>query len=88
MRRALDRVRRRGWAENDEASEKGVRTVAVPLVDRTGEVIAAMNVSGHASRVTMRDLRRHHLPLLLNAAREISRALGATTGLAATLEDD
>ena len=88
LRRALDRVRRRGWAENDEASEKGVRTVAVPLVDRTGEVIAAMNVSGHASRVTMRDLRRHHLPLLLNAAREISRALGATTGLAATLEDD
>lgn len=88
LRRSLERVRRRGWAENDEASEKGVRTVAVPLVDRTGEVIAAMNVSGHASRVTMRDLRQHHLPVLLKAAREISRALGATTGPAATLEDD
>jgi IclR family pca regulon transcriptional regulator len=85
LRRALDRVRRRGWAENDEASEKGVRTVAVPLMDRTGDVIAAMNLSGHASRVTMRDLRQHHLPVLLNAAREISRALGAERGPAATL---
>jgi len=77
LRRVLEQVRRRGWAENDEASEKGVRTVAVPLFDRTGEVVAAMNLAGHASRVTMRELRRDHLPILLGAAREISNALGA-----------
>ena len=73
----LDGVRRRGWATNDEESEKGVRTVSVPLRDRSGEVVAAINLSGHASRVSMRELKRDHLPVLLDAAREISRALGA-----------
>ena len=77
LRAVLESVRRRGWAENDEASEKGIRTVAVPIFDRRGEVVAAMNLAGHASRVTMRELRRDHLPVLLNAARDISRALGA-----------
>jgi IclR family pca regulon transcriptional regulator len=78
LRVVLSSVRRRGWATNDEESEKGVRTVSVPLHDRTGQVVAAINLSGHASRVSMRELRRDHLPVLLHAAREISRALGAT----------
>jgi IclR family pca regulon transcriptional regulator len=77
LRAVLDGVRRRGWATNDEESEKGVRTVSVPLRDRSGDVIAAINLSGHASRVSMRELKRDHLPVLLGAAREISRALGA-----------
>jgi IclR family pca regulon transcriptional regulator len=77
LREVLDGVRRHGWAANDEESEKGVRTVSVPLRDRSGEVVAAINLSGHASRVSMRDLRRDHLPVLLAAAGDISRALGA-----------
>jgi len=77
LRTVLDGVRRRGWATNDEESEKGVRTVSVPLRDRSGDVVAAINLSGHASRVSMRELKRDHLPVLLDAAREISRALGA-----------
>jgi IclR family transcriptional regulator, pca regulon regulatory protein len=76
--RVLDEVRRCGWATNDEESEKGVRTVSVPLRDRTGAVVAAINVSGHASRVSMRALKRDHLPVLLDAAADISRALGAS----------
>lgn len=78
LRRVLDEVRRCGWATNDQESEKGVRTVSVPLRDRTGAVVAAINVSGHASRVSMRELKRDHLPVLLEAARDISRALGAS----------
>lgn len=78
LRAALVDVRRRGWAMNDEESEQGLRTVAVPILDRHGRVVAAMNVSAHASRVSTRELRRDHLPLLLAAAAEISRALGAS----------
>jgi IclR family pca regulon transcriptional regulator len=83
LRRTLTAVRRRGWAANDEESEKGVRTMAVPLFDRSGQVVAAVNLAGHSSRVTMRELRTSHLPVLQEAAREISRALGASE---ATLE--
>ena len=36
-----------------------------------------MNVSGHAARVPMKELRSRYLPVLMDAAAEISRALGA-----------
>jgi hypothetical protein len=77
LRRALDEVRTRGWAFADQESEDGVRTVAVPLYARNLRVEAAMNVSGHASRVPMKELRSRYLPVLMDAAAEISRALGA-----------
>ena len=77
LRKVLKEVRDRGWAFADQESEDGVRTVAAPIYDRTGQVVAAINVSGHAARVSMTELRRHYLPLLLDAARQISRALGA-----------
>ena len=77
LRHALEQVRARGWAFADQESEDGVRTVAVPLFDRNMRVEAAMNVSGHASRVPMKELRSRYLPVLMEAATEISRALGA-----------
>jgi IclR family transcriptional regulator, pca regulon regulatory protein len=85
LRRLLQIIRRQGWSENDEESEKGIRTIAVPIFDRRGDAVAAINLSGHASRVTMRSLRRDHLPVLLDAAAEISRALGADVPRAAEL---
>lgn len=78
LRRVLQTVRRQGWAENDGESEKGVRTVAVPIFDRSGDVVAAINLAGHASRVTMRELRRDHLPVLQQAATDISKSLGVS----------
>lgn len=77
LRAALQQVRERGWAFADQESEDGVRTVAVPLFDCNMGVQAAMNVSGHASRVPMKELRSRYLPVLVEAAAEISRALGA-----------
>lgn len=77
LRKELSGVREVGYAFADGESELGIRTVAAPLVDRTGEVQAAINVTGHASRVSKKDLRRVYLPLLLEAAEGISRALGA-----------
>lgn len=77
LRAVLQQVRERGWAFADQESEDGVRTVAVPLFDRQMRVQAAMNVSGHASRVPMKELRTRYLSVLTEAANEISRALGA-----------
>ena len=77
LRDALVDVRRRGWAVANEETELGVRSVAVPLVDRAGQVTAAINVSGHSSRVSLAQLRRVYLPVVQEAARGISQALGA-----------
>lgn len=77
LRAALAEVRAQGWAVADEESELGVRSLAAPIVDRSGEVHAAINVAAHASRVSLAQLKRDSLPVLLEAARGISRALGA-----------
>lgn len=77
LRRELNIVRHQGWAIADGESERGVRTVAVPILDREGHVQAALNVSGHASRVSAKELRTVFLPVLLEAADGISSALGA-----------
>jgi IclR family pca regulon transcriptional regulator len=77
LRKVLKDVRERGWAFSDQESEVGVRTVAAPLYGHGHRLHAAINVAGHASRVSMKDLKERHLPVLLDAARRISRTLGA-----------
>ncbi len=78
LRLVFAETRRQGWAIADEETEWGVRSVAAPVVDRDGHVHAAINVAGHASRVTLEQLQMDYLPVVLDAANGISRALGAT----------
>lgn len=67
-------VRRTGWALVDQELEVGIRSIAAPLRDKDG-VIAAMNVSTHAARTTLEELKSRMLPALLETAEAISAAL-------------
>jgi IclR family transcriptional regulator, pca regulon regulatory protein len=75
LRTELERVRSQGWALIDQELEIGVRSIAAPLHNRTGCTVAAMNVSAHASRVTLDALRRELLPRLLASAGRITEML-------------
>jgi IclR family pca regulon transcriptional regulator len=77
LRAELDRVRGQSWAAVDQELEQGVRSAAVPIHDASGRVSAAMNVSVHASRMTMQALRKEVLPHLLRTAASIEAELGA-----------
>lgn len=77
LRQTLVEVRRLGWAGADQESEEGIRSVGAPVWDRRQRVVAAINVSAHATRVSQQELWERYLPVLLNAAQSISRALGA-----------
>ena len=68
----LRAVRARGWALTDEQLARGIRSVAAPLRDGSGRVVAALNVNTHAAETPVEHLVQHHLPLLLHAAGEIS----------------
>lgn len=68
----LREVGARGWALTDEDLARGIRSVAAPLRDGQGRVFAAVDVSTHAAETSLEHLTRHHLPLLLGAAGEIS----------------
>src|SRR5262252_6176974 len=65
-------VRARGWALTDEQLAPGIRSVAAPLRDGSGRVIAAMNVNVHASETSVEKLTNEYLPLLLHAAGAVS----------------
>ncbi len=68
----LREVRAKGWALTDEELAPGIRSVAAPLRDGAGRVIAAMNVTVHAAETGLETLTGTYLPLLLAAAGEIS----------------
>jgi IclR family pca regulon transcriptional regulator len=80
LRAILRETVERGWVLVDQELEDGVRSVAVPIRDARNRVIAAMNVSGHASRVTLMQMKREFVPILLEAASRISHALGLRGG--------
>ena len=62
LRKVLDQVRRQGYAVTDQELEQGLRSAAVPIHDASGAVVAALNVSVHASRASMHELRARFLP--------------------------
>ncbi|MEU6577342.1 IclR family transcriptional regulator C-terminal domain-containing protein [Streptomyces sp. NPDC046805] len=68
----LREVRARGWAVTDEQLARGIRSVAAPLRDGSGRVVASINVNAHAAETSVETLLHTYLPLLLRAAGEIS----------------
>src|ERR1700733_4889682 len=75
LMKALERVRRRGYAIDDQEIEMGVRCVGAPIFDENRQAIAAVSVSGPTSRITapnMPEIAEH----LLLCCRDISLSLG------------
>jgi IclR family pca regulon transcriptional regulator len=77
LREELARVRRQGWALVDQELEVGLRSVAAPIRDASRRTVAAVNVSAHAGRTTLDEVRRGLLPPLLETAALIERDLAA-----------
>jgi IclR family pca regulon transcriptional regulator len=74
LRAELARVRAQGWALVDQELEEGLRSIAVPI--RNGNrVVAAVNVSAHASRASKDTVRKVLLPPLLRTAANIEADL-------------
>jgi IclR family pca regulon transcriptional regulator len=72
---ALDAVRRNGHAVVDQELELGLRSIAIPVRDPTGRVVAAMNVGTQAARVPLREMERRFLAPLQGAAAELGLLL-------------
>ena len=74
-RRELAAAERRGWAQSVEERQAGVGSVSAPVFGSSGEVVAAVSVSGPVTRMRGA-LGRHYAPAVVAAARELERALG------------
>jgi IclR family pca regulon transcriptional regulator len=75
LRQVLDNVKRTGYAMVDQELEVGLRSLAVPIHDKTGTVVAALNIGCHAPRVSIREMQTRFLPALRKAAVEIGGRL-------------
>jgi len=64
------------WAMSDQELEQGLRSIAAPLRDRDGRVVAAINVSTSTASVPKEELLARHLPALLRTAAAIDADLG------------
>lgn len=79
LRSALQNVRRQGWAENVNEAEVGVASVAAPIRNGRGDVVAAVSVAGPVQRLGSDSLRRFARPVV-EAGLAISRRLGYRDG--------
>lgn len=71
LARAIAVAGENGYAIVDEELELGLRSIAVPVRDRSGTVVAAINVSTQSARMSVDAMRRDFLPLLRRAAARI-----------------
>ncbi len=78
LRAALEVVRQTGYAIVDQELEEGLRSVAAPILASDGTPVAAVNISTHVSRTSLRALRRDIVPPLLATAGRIASELAMT----------
>jgi IclR family pca regulon transcriptional regulator len=75
LRRVLDEVRSDGFALADQMMEVGVVSVAVPVRDLSGRVVAGMNAITQTARLSGAELAARSLAPLRAAAGELSAHL-------------
>lgn len=82
LRAELADARRRGWAGSKSERTPGIRAVAAPIFDHTGQPIGAVGLS--VPEIRMDDVRAEELGRRVSeTAWSISQSLGATDGAVA-----
>ncbi|MGP1283844.1 MAG: IclR family transcriptional regulator domain-containing protein [Parasphingopyxis sp.] len=75
LREAIVEARQMGYSIVDQELEIGLRSISVPVRDKGGATIAALNVCCPSSRLSVEGMKQEILPHLLTAARRITTRL-------------
>ena len=75
LREELARVRRQGFAIDNEETLNGIACVAAPVYDHNGQVVAALSISGPGEKI-LGEIHEQLVKDVIRAAEEISRNLG------------
>ncbi|HEL4259513.1 helix-turn-helix domain-containing protein [Stenotrophomonas maltophilia] len=71
----LEKVRREGVSLVDQELEIGLRSIAVPVRSRSGDVIGALNIGTQAGRIGLGVMQTQLLPRLREAAQRLGTLL-------------
>jgi len=80
LKKEFEKVRRNGYAIDDEEIEIGLRCISAPIRSHDGKVFGAISISGPSVRMTYDRLEELKLPLT-ETAMEISKSLGYRDGM-------
>jgi len=83
LRKQLTQVRQQGWAENVNESEVGIASIAAPIRNVFGQVIASLSIAGPVQRLDGASLQRFARPAV-EAATAISKRMGWREGASGT----
>jgi IclR family pca regulon transcriptional regulator len=76
LRSELVKIREDGWAVQDEELAFGLRSVAAPVYDSTGRVVAGANVAVQSRDWSSQRIVRELRPMIVQTCEEISGLLG------------
>ena len=74
----INKVKTQGWSINDQELEYGLRSIAVPIFNKTEEIIASINISTTAQSNSLESMEATFLPELKLTAKKISDDLAST----------
>ncbi|AMM25320.1 IclR family transcriptional regulator domain-containing protein [Variovorax sp. PAMC 28711] len=71
----VSQARKQRWCLVNQELEEGLVSIAAPIVNRSGRMVAALNISGQANRTSAKVMQETMLPALRDAAQKISGLL-------------
>jgi IclR family pca regulon transcriptional regulator len=75
LQEIIRHARARGYATTDQELELGLRSIALPVRNSRGTLVAAISASASSARVTLQQMIRSFLPVLREKAIDLGRAL-------------
>lgn len=72
----LEKIRKNGYEIDDIENEEGIRCIAGPIYDHSGQIIAAFSISGPDNRITTERIQSDLIKLVLHATRTVSQKMG------------
>jgi IclR family transcriptional regulator, KDG regulon repressor len=76
LKKDLRKVAEQGYALDNEEYDLGVRCVAAPIRDYTRRIVGALSISGPSMRFSDERLEKELVPLVMQAAEDLSVRLG------------
>jgi IclR family pca regulon transcriptional regulator len=75
LREVVKNAQMLGYATTDQELEIGLRSMAVPVIDERGNIVAAMSASASTARVSMTQMVKCFLPVLKANATALGRLI-------------
>ncbi|MCD6408195.1 IclR family transcriptional regulator [bacterium] len=77
LRREIEKIRKRGWAFDNQEARVGVRRIAAPIFDFKGNLAGIIGIAGPSFRIKKEKIKKFG-ELVKNIAESISKELGYT----------